>query len=135
MKEGMEQKYRFNDLAERCVRVNQMLWVISSEILGVLVVYLISRLMTDSISAATAYGNITLCVVFILADAVLFFKNKQWKYYRYVLVTEIGLEYFLISVQSDASFEKLALLGILVATSLFYDKKFKRKVVTFYGGL
>ena len=135
MKEGMEQKYRFNDLAERCVRVNQMLWVISSEILGVLVVYLISRLMTDSISAATAYGNITLCVVFILADAVLFFKNKQWKYYRYVLVTEIGLEYFLISVQSDASFEKLALLGILVATSLFYDKKFQRNVVTFYGGL
>ncbi len=135
MKEKTQQKYRFNDMAERCIRVNQMLWIISLESLGVLVIYLINRLMTNSISSSTAYGNIVLCFIFIILDTALFYKNKKWKHFRYILVAEIGLEYFLISVQSDATFEKFALIGILVVTSLFYDRKFQRNLVALYGGL
>lgn len=133
MREGTEKKYLFNDMAERCGRLNRLLWICSLDVFGVFIVYLLGKLAVGNISPWTVYGNVVLCSVFMIVNTGLFLKNKRWERYKLLMVIEIGLEYFLIAVQSDTTFINLALIGMMVSTLLFYDRKFQRNTMYFYG--
>lgn len=132
MKEGFGQKYIYNNKEERYKRLNHVLWVCSTDIFGVMILYLLSRIGTGTISLSTIYGNVALCSIFIVVDSILFFRKKAWDNFRLVLTIELGVEYLLVALQSDVTFINLALIGMLIVMVPFYDKKFQRNTMIGY---
>lgn len=133
MREEGKRRYLYNDMNERYKRLNRLMWICGLDILGVLIVYLAAKGAARSISLSTVYGNIVLNILFITADTVLFFRNKNWKHYKLVIVSEVGLEYLLIALQSDTTFINLTLIGMMITTVLFYDKGFQRNLLFAYS--
>lgn len=133
--EEMNSKYIYNDAKQRCRRLNHLLWICSIDIFGVFILYLLVKVAAGSITPMTAYGNVVLDAVFIIVNTTLYLKNKGYKNYKLIITLELGLEYLLVAMQSDATFINLALIGMLVAMAPFYDKKFQKGTLIGYGAL
>lgn len=128
-----EKKYRYNDKAERYARMNRFYIVALSFLWIIFLIYLLMKLGANSIALPTVYGNIFLIAVFAVSDFVIYFRCKSSKHMKKVVSVQIGMEFFLLGVQTDAEFIYFVMLGVMAIEIPFYDYRSYKKIGIGYG--
>ena len=104
-------------------------YVAATSILWVMYLcYLWLKRMNSAIAAPTVYCNTVLILIFIVINIVLYCRNKGTKHLQIISAVEIGVEYLLLGVQTDAEFISYTMAGILALQIPYYDKKNFKKV-------
>ncbi len=118
-----ENKYRYNDISERLRRMNKM-YVGATIFMGVLILlYLWMKQMNHNIQAVTVYGNTVLIIAFTVVNTIIYCRDKATSKLKVVATMEMGIEYLLIGMQTDAHFITYVLIASLALQIPYYDKK------------
>lgn len=105
-------KYRYNDMTERYRRMNRF-YIIATVVLGgSFIVYLWLKMVMSSISAMTVYCNTVVMAAFTIANTVIYMRNRATKQLKIIATYEVGIEFLLVGVQSDAHFISFAIIAI-----------------------
>lgn len=97
-------KYRYTDTAERNIRMNRFYIIASSFLATVFLFYLWLKLINHNISPIVTYANTILIAVFCVVNVVTHLRNKATRLLKVFATIEIGIEYLLVGLQTDASF-------------------------------
>mgnify|MGYP000313312983 CR=1 FL=1 len=120
-------KYRYTDTAERNIRMNRFYIIASSLLAIVFLFYLWLKLANHNIAPIVTYANTILIAVFCVVNAVTHLRNKATRLLKVFATIEIGIEYLLVGLQTDASFIHYALIAIFILQIPYYEKKSLRK--------
>ena len=116
-------KYRYNDMAERYRKMNRF-YIVATVILGVaFIMYLWLKMLVSDISHMTVYGNTVLMIIFTIVNTVVFMRDKATKRLKIMATYEVGIEYLLVGVQTDARFINYALIAIFLLQIPYFDRK------------
>ena len=108
-----ENEYRYNDISERRRRMNKM-YVGATVFMCVLILmYLWMKLMNHNIPSMTVYGNTVLLLLFAVGNAVIYCRDKATDKLKVAATIEMGIEYLLLGVQTDAHFITYILIASL----------------------
>lgn len=133
MSEREEKKYRYQDKEERYKKMNLFVYLGSTILLIVFLVYLFLKLSNGGISPYTGYGNIGLIFLFLVINNIAFFRGKEKKGYKLYICVEFAVLYMLLAVQTDTDFITFAIIGILGACIPYYETKFNKILAGAYG--
>ena len=116
-------KYRYNDMTERYRRMNRF-YIVATAILGVsFIVYLWIKMSMNNISSMTVYGNTVLMIGFTIANTIIYVRNRGTKKLKILATYEVGIEFLLVGVQTDARFITFAIIAIFLLQIPYFDKK------------
>ena len=116
-------KYKYTEESERYKRMNKF-YVVATSLLGVVFLfYLWMKLLNHNIVPMTVYGNTFLIVLFAIVNTIVYRKNTATKWLKIMATWQVGIEYFLVGVQMDASFIHYALICIFILQIPYYEKK------------
>ena len=119
----MQDKYKYTDVSERNRRMNRF-YIVATSLLGfVFLFYLWMKQFNHNIPSVVVYCNTALIAVFAAVNVIVYRKNTATRYLKVMSTIEIGIEYLLIGVQTDASFISYAILGIFILQIPYYEKK------------
>ena len=118
-----ENEYRYNDVSERLRRMNKM-YVGATVFMCVLILmYLWMKLMNHNIQSMTVYGNMVLLFLFTVVNTVIYCRDKATDKLKVAATIEMGIEYLLLGVQTDAKFITYVLVACIALQLPYYDKK------------
>ena len=83
--------------------------------------------MNHNIKTVTVYGNTVLLLAFTVVNAVIYCRNKATSKLKVAVTMEMGIEYLLIGMQTDAHFITYILIASLALQIPYYDKKGLRR--------
>ena len=118
-----ENKYRYNDISERLRRMNRIYMGATIFIAALILLYLWMKQMNHNIQTVTVYGNTVLLLAFTVVNAVIYCRNKATSKLKVAVTMEMGIEYLLIGMQTDAHFITYILIASLALQIPYYDKK------------
>jgi multidrug transporter EmrE-like cation transporter len=110
------QKYRYNDLYERNKRMSRFYLPTSCFMFGLMMLYLWMKLLaqsTQDITTGYAVFNSVLIVAFVIANFVVFKKQKTGHTLCRFVLLEIAVEVLIVGIKTDADF--------IFIIMLFYD--------------
>ena len=122
-----ENKYRYNDISERLRRMNRIYMGATIFMAALILLYLWMKQMNHNIQTVTVYGNTVLLLAFTVVNAVIYCRNKATSKLKVAVTMEMGIEYLLIGMQTDAHFITYILIASLVLQIPYYDKKGLRR--------
>ena len=126
-------KYRYNDLSERYGKMNSFYVIAACLFWTMYLVYLIMKLASKSIAPPTVYGNMVLIIIFFAVNLFIYFRNKTSHRLKTVISVEIGIEFLLLGVQTNADFLFFTIFGILILQIPYYDHKAYRNTCIAYS--
>lgn len=130
-----ENKYRYNDEAQRYHKMNRLMIIASTTLMLLLLIYLFMKFLVGNLAGPTVFGNVGFVLIYIVVNLVIFFRNKSSHYLKLAVSIEIGVEFALLAAQTDADFINLALLGVLAIQIPYYDKKYYARLSGIYAAL
>lgn len=122
-----ENKYRYNDISERLRRMNRIYMGATIFMAALILLYLWMKQMNHNIKTVTVYGNTVLLLAFTVVNAVIYCRNKATSKLKVAVTMEMGIEYLLIGMQTDAHFITYILIVSLTLQIPYYDKKGLRR--------
>ena len=122
-----ENKYRYNDISERLRRMNRIYMGATIFMAALILLYLWMKQMNHNIKTVTVYGNTVLLLAFTVVNAVIYCRNKATSKLKVAVTMEMGIEYLLIGMQTDAHFITYILIASLALQIPYYDKKGLRR--------
>ena len=122
-----ENKYRYNDISERLRRMNRIYMGATIFMAALILLYLWMKQMNHNIQTVTVYGNTVLLLAFTVVNAVIYCRNKATSKLKVAVTMEMGIEYLLIGMQTDAHFIPYILIVSLALQIPYYDKKGLRR--------
>ena len=128
-------KFRFNNESERYHVLNRLFVLATDALMVIFLIFLWLKFAMKSMSLSIAIENTVVILVATLINAIIFFGKKDHKQLKTIISVEIGLEVFLLGVQTDAAFLGLALVCALAVQIPYYDKKKYMITVFIYVGL
>ncbi len=132
---GSESKYRFNEEKERYYTMNRLYLVAAEALMIILLLFLWIKISAKNLAMPTAIGNTVIIIVACVINVIIFFGDKSSKKLKMAITIEMGAEFFLLGVQSDASFINLILICVLAVQIPYYDKKAYKRNVIIYAAL
>lgn len=118
-----ENKYRYNDISERLRRMNRIYMGATIFMAALILLYLWMKQMNHNIKTVTVYGNTVLLLAFTVVNAVIYCRNKATSKLKVAVTMEMGIEYLLIGMQTDAHFITYILIVSLALTFLIMIKR------------
>ena len=118
-----ENKYRYNDISERLRRMNRIYMGATIFMAALILLYLWMKQMNHNIKTVTVYGNTVVLLAFTVVNAVIYCRNKATSKLKVAVTMEMGIEYLLIGMQTDAHFITYILIASLALQIPYYDKK------------
>lgn len=94
---------------------------------ALILLYLWMKQMNHNIKTVTVYGNTVLLLAFTVVNAVIYCRNKATSKLKVAVTMEMGIEYLLIGMQTDAHFIIYILIVSLALQIPYYDKKGLRR--------
>ena len=94
---------------------------------ALILLYLWMKQMNHNIKTVTVYGNTVLLLAFTVVNAVVYCRNKATSKLKVAVTMEMGIEYLLIGMQTDAHFITYILIVSLALQIPYYDKKGLRR--------
>ena len=122
-----ENKYRYNDISERLRRMNRIYMGATIFMAALILLYLWMKQMNHNIKTVTVYGNTVLLLAFTVVNAVIYCRNKATSKLKVAVTMEMGIEYLLIGMQTDAHFITYILIVSLALQIPYYEKKSLKK--------
>lgn len=108
-----ENKYRYNDISERLRRMNRIYMGATIFMAALILLYLWMKQMNHNIKTVTVYGNTVVLLAFTVVNAVIYCRNKATSKLKVAVTMEMGIEYLLIGMQTDAHFITYILIASL----------------------
>lgn len=128
-----DNQYRFNETAERYRKMNGAFIIATSFQWVMFVMYLLFKLGARNIALPTVYGNLVFVIVFAVVNFVLYFRDKKSVRLKQIVVLEMGLEFLLLGMQTDAEFLYFGLIAVLALQIPYYDQKSYKKDCIIYA--
>ena len=122
-----ENKYRYNDISERLRRMTSISMGATIFMAALILLYLWMKQMNHNIKTVTVYGNTVVLLAFTVVNAVIYCRNKATSKLKVAVTMEMGIEYLLIGMQTDAHFITYILIASLALQIPYYDKKGLRR--------
>ena len=94
---------------------------------ALILLYLWMKQMNHNIKTVTVYGNTVVLLAFTVVNAVIYRRNKATSKLKVAVTMEMGIEYLLIGMQTDAHFITYILIASLALQIPYYDKKGLRR--------
>lgn len=117
-----EKKYIYNDKAERIKKMNRF-YIGATIFLGILfLLYLWLRMANQNLVNATVYGNTVLIIGASVLDTIIYHKDHATAKLKVIATLEMGLEYLLVGVQTDAHFITYVLIVLVALQIPYYDE-------------
>ncbi len=116
-------KFRYNDITERCKRVNRVFLLAVYILYVVLVIYQSLLLSNGSLSKPLFFCGLGLLIVFTIMDTLTYVRNRASGYLKYFITFEVALLFIFYLLVTPANFLGLALIGVLGVSILYYDTK------------
>jgi len=114
-------KFRFNDIGERYKEVNRIYFIAMLVMYFMFAVYLVLRALVGDINKMFAWANLGIVVVFVIANLVMYLRNKADEKYNLRSLIMGMIEIFLVGMNTDAKFIFYAML-VLFALQIPYFK-------------
>lgn len=127
------QKFKYRDLETRLLRMNRAYLIASALAFVFLVFYLLLKLAVNNIAAPTVYGNCVLITVFLIAEFILYRKNKASLKLKNFVSVGFAVEFLLLGVQTDAIFLYFIIMAILALQVPYYQFKTLKKFYIAYN--
>lgn len=118
-----EMKYRYNDPVERYKKMNVFFFLASMAVFVVILAFLWLKYNVGDVNMAKASGNTILVILAFIVNLILLKKNKAGKAVKMAISIEAALLLNALTMQTDAQFIGIALLGILAVQVPYYDMK------------
>lgn len=126
-------KYRYNDVYERYRKMNHLYVIASCSLWIMYLMYLFMKLLSRSIAIPTVYGNLFFIIIFFALNICIYLRNKASHRLKTIISVEIGLEFLLIGLQTNADFLFFTIICILVLQIPYYDHKSYRNTCIAYA--
>lgn len=123
MSQERENPYLYNDIQERYKRMNRFYILATSVLWLLLAIYLVMKRLNSNITPVVVYANLILIVGYAAVNYFGYSRNKANGWFKNLVAAEIGIEYFLLGVQTDAEFLNFILIMILVLQIPYFDRK------------
>ena len=115
--------FRYNDQSERYHSMNKI-YILATTILWLqFIIYLLLKLNSNSIVSITAYSNLALIALFAIGNVIIFVRQKGGSLLKRVVIFDVGIEFLLLGMQTNAEFLYYALITILALLIPYYDRK------------
>lgn len=115
--------FRYNDQSERYHSMNKI-YILATTILWLqFIIYLLLKLNSNSIVSITAYSNLALIALFAIGNVIIFVRQKGGSLLKRVVIFDVGIEFLLLGMQTNAEFLYYALIAILALLIPYYDRK------------
>ena len=117
-----EKKYIYNDKAERIRKMNRF-YIGATIFLGILfLLYLWLRMANQNLVNAVVYGNTVLIIGASVLNTIIYHKDHATAKLKVIATLEMGLEYLLVGVQTDAHFITYVLIVLVALQIPYYDE-------------
>lgn len=130
-----ENKYRYNEEKERYHTMNRLYLIAADTLMVILLVYLWLGFAVKRLALFTSIGNTAILIVASIINVIIFFGDRSSRRLKFAITIELGLEFFLLGVQSNASFINLILICVLAVQIPYYDRKVYKNNVIIYTAL
>lgn len=130
-----EKKYRYNDPAERRLRMNQFFFLAFTSVLGVILIYLWLKFKTGGLDVFTAIGNTVIIAVSTIINVFLLKKDGRGSHLKLAISIEMGIIFLTLAAQTEAQFIGIALLGVLAVHIPYNDRRFFVRLSIVYAVL
>ena len=116
-----EKKFLYNDIGERYKAVNRIYFIAMLVMYFMFAVYLVLRALVGDINKIFAWSNLSIVAVFVIANIVMYVRNKTDEKYNLRSLILGMIEIFLVGMNTDAQFIFYAML-VLFALQIPYFK-------------
>ena len=130
---GAENKFRYNDKAERYRTMNKFLYFAILAAWVGYVAYLWLRFAVGKMVFGMTVINTGIIIICIIVNTVILFKDQSTPKLKFAINIEYGVMFLVLALQTDAQFINILLLGVLAAQIPYYDAKNYR--ITFFSYL
>lgn len=130
-----ENKYRYNEEKERYHTMNRLYLIAADTLMVILLVYLWLGFAVKRLALFTSIGNTAILIAASIINVIIFFGDRSSRRLKFAITIELGLEFFLLGVQSNASFINLILICVLAVQIPYYDRKVYKNNVIIYTAL
>lgn len=123
-----ESKYKYNDIGQRCKKLNTFLAIGITTCYIMFVIPLVTMVLNKELSV---FGilPIILIVASILTAGVMFSKNKESKVYFKIVTIMFLVNFLITSLLTGVEYAPVALLGVFAGCVLFYDRDYMKKLL------
>lgn len=129
---SVENKYRFNDEKERYHVMNRLYLLAADALMLIVLIFLIMKMVVKGIAVPIVIGNIAVIFVSCLINVFIFFGDKSTRYLKTAITIELGVEFFLLGMQTDSTFLHLLLISVVAVQIPYYDRKaHKRNIISY----
>jgi len=123
-----EKQFLYNDIGERYKAVNRIYFIAMLVMYLMFAVYLLLRALVGDINKIFAWVNLGIVVVFVIANMIMFIKNKKDEKYNLRSLILGMIEIFLVGMNTDAQFIFYAML-VLFALQIPYFKSKRFRIL------
>ncbi len=116
-----EKKFLYNDIGERYKAVNRIYFIAMLVMYFMFAVYLVLRALVGDINKIFAWSNLSIVAVFVIANIIMYVRNKTDEKYNLRSLILGMIEIFLVGMNTDAQFIFYAML-VLFALQIPYFK-------------
>ena len=128
---GAENKFRYNDEAERYRKMNLLLYIAVLAAWTGYVAYLWLRFAIGKMVFGMSLINTLVIVTCMIVNTLILFKDRATPKLKFVINVEYGIMFLVLALQTDAQFINILLLGVLAVQIPYYDAKNYR--ITFFS--
>jgi len=128
-----ETKFFFNNESNRVAYMNKIYMIATCMMWALYVLYSWLKLSWNVMEPMVVYANTALVAVFIIANFVLYIKDKASKKVYLMVLFQAGVETIIIGGLTDAQFVYFCLFIVLVLQIPYYDTKTFRIAAIAYG--
>ncbi len=127
-----EKKYRYNDPKERYLKMNRFSDIVIGSVMVILLIFVWMKYNVGKLDIVTAVGSTAWMVISLVFNIMISLSNRSGSMLKLAISIEMGVVYFLLVAQTDATFIIFALFGVLLVQIPYYDKTvFVREVIAY----
>ncbi|MGN1147847.1 MAG: methyl-accepting chemotaxis protein [Lachnospiraceae bacterium] len=130
-----KEQYQYNEISQRYLKMNGIYIAAATGLWVLFLIYLLLKLTTKHIAVPTVYGNVTFIIIFLVGGWGIYLHRKDSFRLKTVVLIEMGLEFLLLGMQTDAEFLYFAILGILALQIPYYHLSSYKKACIGYAVL
>jgi len=114
-------KFKYNDPVRRMKRVNRVYLLAIIILFSVLIVYQALLGKGGVFPGSLRPYSMAIMILAVLADAILYFRNKAGKILRICISIEAGIAYLFFALTTPGGFLGMSFVGVLGVSILYYD--------------
>ena len=115
-------KYRYNDPKERYLKMNRFSDIAAGFLMVILLIFGWMKYSVGNLDLVTAAGSTVWMAMSLAFNIIISLRNRSGSLLKLAISVEMGVVYFLLAVQTDATFIVFALFGVLLMQIPYYDK-------------